>query len=93
MIQNRIEEENIFVEVKLVGNEIKNRSVFQKLINQKLKENDLLMVTKIDRCSRNTLEFSKFQEILDPDPNPNKRLIFYHLTLKNLMIFYEAIKE
>jgi len=51
LIQNRIEEENIFVEVKLVGNEIKNRSVFQKLINQKLKKNDLLMVTKIDKYS------------------------------------------
>ncbi len=36
----------------------------QKLINQKLKENDLLMVTKIDRCSRNTLEFLKLQDIL-----------------------------
>ena len=46
------------------ANEIKNRSVFQKLINQKLKENDLLMVTKIDRCSRNTLEFLKLQDIL-----------------------------
>ena len=46
------------------ANEIKNRSVFQKLINQKLKENDRLMVTKIDRCSRNTLEFLKLQDIL-----------------------------
>lgn len=44
-----IEEENIFVEVGSGANEIKNRSVFQKLIHQKLKENDLLMVTKIDR--------------------------------------------
>ena len=46
------------------ANEIKNRPVFQKLINQKLKENDLLMVTKIDRCSRNTLEFLKLQDSL-----------------------------
>ena len=64
MIQNGIEEENIFVEVGSGANEIKNRSVFQKLINQKLKENDFLMVTKIDRCSRNTLEFLKLQDIL-----------------------------
>ena len=64
MIQNGIEEENIFVEIGSGSNEIKNRSVFQKLINQKLKENDLLMVTKIDRCSRNTLEFLKLQDIL-----------------------------
>jgi DNA invertase Pin-like site-specific DNA recombinase len=66
LIQNGIEEENIFVEVGSGANEIKNRSVFQKLINQKLKENDLLMVTKIDRWSRNTLEFLKIllQDIL-----------------------------
>ena len=64
LIQNGIEEENIFVEVGSGANEIKNRSVFQKLINQKLKPNDLLMVTKIDRCSRNTLEFLKLQDIL-----------------------------
>jgi len=64
LIQNGIEEENIFVEIGSSANEIKNRSVFQKLINQKLKENDLLMVTKIDRCSRNTLEFLKLQDIL-----------------------------
>ena len=59
MIQNGIEEENIFVKIGSGANEIKNRSVFQKL-----KENDLLMVTKIDRCNRNTLEFLKVQYIL-----------------------------
>jgi len=64
LIQNGIEEENIFVEIGSGANEIKNRSVFQKLITQKLKENDLLMVTKIDRCSRNTLEFLKLQDII-----------------------------
>ena len=46
------------------ANEIKNRPVFQKLIKDELKPNDLLMVTKIDRCSRNTLEFLKLQDIL-----------------------------
>ena len=64
LIQNRIEQENIFLEIGSGAYEIKNRSIFQKLINQKLKENDLLMVTKIDRCSRNTLEFLKLQDIL-----------------------------
>ena len=64
LIQNGIEEENIFVEIGSGANEIKNRSVFQKLITQKLKENDFLMVTKIDRCSRNTLEFLKLQDII-----------------------------
>ena len=49
LIQNGIEEENIFVEVGLSANEIKNRPVFQKLINKKLKEKDLLIITKIDR--------------------------------------------
>ena len=64
LIQNGIEEENIFVEVGSGANEIKNRPVFQKLMGEELKPNDLLMVTKIDRCSRNTLEFLKLQDIL-----------------------------
>jgi DNA invertase Pin-like site-specific DNA recombinase len=64
LIQNGIEEQNISVEVGSAANEIKNRPVFQKLLNEKLEENDLLMVTKIDRCSRNTLEFLKLQDIL-----------------------------
>lgn len=34
------------------------------MIDYELKENDLLLVTKIDRCSRNTLEFLKLQERL-----------------------------
>lgn len=64
LIQNGIEEQNIVVEIGSAANEIKNRPVFQKLMTEKLKENDLLMVTKIDRCSRNTLEFLKLQDIL-----------------------------
>ncbi|MEY2702451.1 MAG: Resolvase protein [Bacteroidota bacterium] len=64
LIQNGIEEQNIVVEVGSAANEIKNRPVFQKLMTEKLEENDLLMVTKIDRCSRNTLEFLKLQDIL-----------------------------
>jgi putative DNA-invertase from lambdoid prophage Rac len=62
-IQNGIEQENIFVEVGSAATEIKNRPVFKKLMNEKLQENDLVMVTKIDRCSRNTLEFLKLQDI------------------------------
>ena len=64
LTQNGIEAENIRVEVGSAANEIKNRPVFQKLLKEELKPNDLLMVTKIDRCSRNTLEFLKFQDIL-----------------------------
>ena len=37
---------------------------FQNLIESKLKSNDLLMVTKIDRCSRDTLSFLRLQEKL-----------------------------
>ena len=61
LIQNGIKEQNILVEVGSAANEIKNRPVFQKLMHEK--ENDLVMVTKIDRCSRNTLEFLKLQDI------------------------------
>jgi len=64
LVQNGIKEENILVEIGSAANEIKNRPVFEKLLKEKLKENDLLMVTKIDRCSRNTLEFLKLQDIL-----------------------------
>ena len=64
LIQNGIQPENIRIEVGSATNEIKNRLVFQELIQEELKSNDLLMVTKIDRCSRNTLEFLKLQDIL-----------------------------
>ena len=64
LIQNGIQTENIRIEVGSGANEIKNRPVFQKLMEEELKPNDLLMVTKIDRCSRNTLEFLKLQDIL-----------------------------
>ena len=64
LIQNGIKVENIRIEVGSAANEIKNRPVFQKLMKEELKPNDLLMVTKIDRCSRNTLEFLKLQDIL-----------------------------
>ena len=64
LIQNGIQPENIRIEVGSASNEIKSRLVFQKLIQEELKSNDLVMVTKIDRCSRNTLEFLKLQDIL-----------------------------
>ena len=64
LIDNGIQPKNIRVEVGSGANEIKNRPVFQKLMEEDLQANDLLMVTKIDRCSRNTLEFLKLQDIL-----------------------------
>lgn len=55
---------NITIEVGSATNEIKNRPNFQNLIENVLKEGDTLVVTKIDRCARNTLEFLKLQDIL-----------------------------
>lgn len=64
MVQNGILESNIIIEVGSAANEIKNRPGFQNLIQNVLKEVDTLVVTKIDRCARNTLEFLKLQDIL-----------------------------
>ena len=64
MVQNGILESNIIIEVGSAANEIKNRPGFQNLIQNVLKEGDTLVVTKIDRCARNTLEFLKSQDIL-----------------------------
>lgn len=55
---------NIRVEVGSAPDKIQDRPVFYHLIDDELKENDLLLVTKIDRCCRNTLEFLKLQERL-----------------------------
>lgn len=64
LIQNRIEAENIRIEVGSASNEIKNQPVFQKLMKEELKSNNLLMMTKIDRCTRNTLYFLKLKYII-----------------------------
>ena len=64
LVRNGILESNIIIEVGSVTNEIKNRPGFQNLIQNVLKEGDTLVVTKIDRCARNTLEFLKLQDIL-----------------------------
>jgi DNA invertase Pin-like site-specific DNA recombinase len=57
-----VSEKNIRTEVGSAADPIRERPVFQDLIENILQENDLLLVTKIDRCSRNTLEFLKLQE-------------------------------
>lgn len=59
-----VPEKNIRIEVGSAVDNIQDRPIFYKLIDDELKENDLLFVTKIDRCSRNTLEFLKLQEQL-----------------------------
>ena len=75
-IQQGVPKKNIRFEVGSAADPLKERPVFQKLIEEELKENDLLLVTKIDRCSRNTLEFLKLQEKLF-----NKSVIFIVLDL------------
>jgi DNA invertase Pin-like site-specific DNA recombinase len=50
------------VEVGSAADPIRDRLVFYNLIENELKENDLLLVTKIDRCSRITLDFLKLRE-------------------------------
>jgi len=67
---------NIRVEIGSAADSICDRPIFQKLIEEELKQNDLLLVTKIDRCSRNTLEFLKLQEKLF-----NKSVTFISLDL------------
>jgi DNA invertase Pin-like site-specific DNA recombinase len=64
LIRQGIPKNNLRIEVESAADKIANRPVFQKLIQEELQENDLLMVTKLDRCSRNTLEFLKLQDNL-----------------------------
>ena len=59
-----VPEKNIRIEVASAADKISERPIFYNLIDHELKENDLLVVTKIDRCSGNTLEFLKLQEKL-----------------------------
>jgi len=64
LIQQGVPKKNIRVEVGSAADPIRERPIFQKLIEEELQENDLLMVTKLDRCSRNTLSFLKLQDKL-----------------------------
>lgn len=57
-----VPEKNIRVEIESAVNSIKERPIFQKLIEEELQPDDLLLVTKIDQCSRNTLKFLTLQE-------------------------------
>ena len=64
LLRLKVPEKNIRVEIGSAADKIEDRPIFYQLIDEELKENDLLLVTKIDRCSRNTLEFLKLQEKL-----------------------------
>lgn len=75
-IKQGVLEKNIRVEVGFAADPIRERPVFYNLIENELKENDLLFVIKIDRCNRTTLEFLKLQEKLF-----NKSVTFISLDL------------
>jgi DNA invertase Pin-like site-specific DNA recombinase len=62
LINQGVPPKNIQIEVGSAADPISERPVFYNLIQNQLKENDLLVVTKIDLCSRNTLDFLKLQE-------------------------------
>ena len=64
LIKLGVPEENIYLEVGSATDVIQNRPIFFKLIDQILKEGDLLAVTKLDRCSRNTLSFLQLKNNL-----------------------------
>lgn len=59
-----VPKKNIRIEVASAVSNINNRPIFYNLINNELTTNNILFVTKIDRCSRNTLEFLKLQDKL-----------------------------
>ena len=86
----RVPEKNIYTEAGSAADPIPERPVFQKLIDQELQENDLLLVTKIDRCSRNTLEFLKLQERLF---KKSVRFIALDLPYSNDMAVNKLIAE
>lgn len=64
LIKLGVPEENIYLEIGSATDVIENRPILFKLINQFLKEGDLLAVTKLDRCSRNTLSFLQLKNQL-----------------------------
>ena len=71
-----VPEKNIYIEIGSATDSIKNRPIFSKLIHQILKEGDSLTVTKLDRCSRNTLSFLQLKNQL-----AEKRVAFRVLDL------------
>jgi DNA invertase Pin-like site-specific DNA recombinase len=64
LIKLGVPEENIYLEIRSATDVIENRPIFFQLINQILKEVDLLAITKLDRCSQNTLSFLQLKNQL-----------------------------
>nr|YP_009028717.1 putative serine recombinase [Asterionellopsis glacialis]AGH28266.1 putative serine recombinase [Asterionellopsis glacialis] len=89
-IKQGISEKNIRIEIGSTVDIISERSIFYNLVDHELKENNLLPVIKINRCSRNTLEFLKLQEKLF-----NKGVTFISLDLpySNDMAINKLIAE
>ena len=100
LIQSWIKAKNIWIEVGSSVNEIKNRAVFQQLIQEKLQANDLVMITKIDWCRINTLEFFKLKNInfvaLDL-PNSidlaTNKIIYSYNSFRHLLVWEYYMKR
>ena len=100
LIQSWIKAKNIWIEVGSSVNEIKNRAVFQQLIQEELQANDLVMITKIDWCRINTLEFFKLKNInfvaLDL-PNSidlaTNKIIYSYNSFRHLLVWEYYMKR
>lgn len=64
LIVKGVPEDNIHIEVGSTKGSIENLPIFKKLIEEELKKKDLLIVTKMDRCSQNVLSFFQLQKKL-----------------------------
>ena len=49
LMKKGISDENIRIEVGSASDSIKDRPIFEKLVEKELEKDDLLMVTKLDR--------------------------------------------
>lgn len=73
--EQNIPPNNIFVETYSASGDVNERPVFRELIKN-LKPWDLLIVVKLDRCSRNTLSFLNMNQLL-----ASRNIIFVALDL------------
>ena len=64
LLKQGVEEQNIFTEIGSATDSLEKRPVFYKLIHHTLKEGDTLVITELDRCSRNTLQFLQVKNLL-----------------------------
>uniref|UniRef100_UPI003003915C putative serine recombinase n=1 Tax=Cocconeiopsis kantsiensis TaxID=3082010 RepID=UPI003003915C len=64
LLKRGVLESNIREEIGSATYSLSEQSVLRQLIDQELQEGDMLLVTKMDRCGRNILDFLKLQEKL-----------------------------